>query len=220
MRAYRATPSRPVRRAASIALYASIVPTACGEASAAEPEDTGGTPAWLDEAVEKERRREADREHQQAQYERNIYAVQVGFGREIVKTEDEIHGYSGRAEFAMLIPSEDGASPLFALHVGLSGWGSGDEDRNGETPWGFGMPASFGYGYRTPWIIGYGGLSFGIGLDSGAEAAAGAYGFFGNLGVDLMGVRVLADTRAEYRIMKAGDSRWHLTYGGLLSLNL
>jgi len=175
---------------------------------------------WLPDLAEDRGRDEEHAARRQAQYTRNIYAVQVAFGREIVKTPDEARGYSGRAEFAMLIPTEDGASPLYALHAGLSGWGADEETGHRNSGWGFGVPISFGYGYRTPWIIGYGGLAFGLGVDENAEPAVGVFGGFGNLGVDLMGFRVMGDARAEYRTMKYGKSRWHLTYGGLLSLNL
>jgi hypothetical protein len=196
-----------------------VVPASVAGARKAAASE-GSSQPWLDEAIADKRQRDEARQRQEDQYRRNIYAVQLAFGREIVKTREEVRGYSGRAEFAMLLPSEDGASPLWVIAMGLSGWGSGEEDRNGESAWGFGVPLSFGYGYRTPWLIGYGGLSFGMGMDKGAEPAAGAYGFFGNLGFDIMGFRLLADTRAEFRIMKAGESRWHLTYGALASVDL
>lgn len=195
---------------------------------------------WLEEQkgqerIDKERRQafEAEQEQlrkrdmeeqkrrQEDQYRRNLYAVQAAFGREIVKTKREtFEGYSGRMEFAMLIPTQDGASPIIALQAGISAWGSGEKDRNGESVGGFGVPITFGWGYRTPVLIGYGGLSYGLGFDSGAEFGVGAFGTFANLGVDLMGLRLLGDARAEYRTMKYDASRWHLTYGALVSVDL
>lgn len=168
-----------------------------------------------------QREAEKQKQRQEDQYRRNLYAVQAAFGREIVKTKREtFEGYSGRMEFAMLIPTQDGASPIIALQAGISAWGSGEKDRNGESVGGFGVPMTFGWGYRTPWLIGYGGLSFGLGFDNDAEPAIGAYGAFANLGVDLMGLRLLGDARAEYRTMKVDASRWHMTYGALVSVDL
>ena len=63
-------------------------------------------------------------------------------------------------------------------------------------------------------------MGFVLGVDEGAEPAALSPGAFANLGVDFMGLRLLADTRAEYRLMKQGESRSHLTYGGLISVDL
>lgn len=195
-----------------------VVPASVRGAREAQ-EAKGSRQPWLDEAIEDERARDQAQQDQEEQYRRNIFALQVAFGREIVKTRDELRGYSGRIDFLMILPSEDGASPLWAIQAGLSGWRSGDEDSTGESAGGFGVPMAFGYGYRTPWIIGYTGLTFGMGWDKGAEPAAGAYGVFANLGVDLMGFRILSDNRAEYRIMKYGMSRWHLTYGAAASVD-
>jgi len=190
-------------------------------ASVAFGEAPTSSPSPSDSAeTEEDRFAREDREKREAQYARNRFAIQVGFGREIVKARHEITGWSGRTELAMLIPFEDGAAPLVIVQVGFSGWSSAEEDRYGEKPWGFGFVGGAGYGYRTPWLIGYAGLSFGAGFDHGEEPAAGAYGGFANAGFDLMGVRLLGDVRAEYRTMKADGSRWHLTYGGLVSVDL
>lgn len=197
--------------------------------AAAPVEQPTADRGWLEQEkeqdrIDEERRQqeaEKQKQRQEDQYRRNLYAVQAAFGREIVKTKREtFEGYSGRIEFAMLIPTEDGASPLIALQMGISGWGSGEKDRNGQSVGGFGVPMTFGWGYRTPWLIGYGGLSFGLGFDNDAESAIGAYGAFANLGVDLMGLRLLGDARAEYRTMKVDASRWHMTYGALVSVDL
>jgi hypothetical protein len=213
-----------------------ILATALAEPSTADRD-------WLEqqkeqERIDKERRQAFEEEQEQLrqrnaaeqkqlqeeQYRRNIYAVQAAFGRQVAKTKREtIHGYAGRLEFAMLIPTEDGASPVIALQIGLSGWGSEEKDRKGENLGGFGVPISFGWGYRTPWLIGYGGLSFGLGFDRQVESSLGAYsayGTFANLGVDLMGLRLLGDARGEYRAMKYDASRWQLTYGALISVDL
>jgi hypothetical protein len=176
------------------------------------------SPSSIEETEENRFARE-EREKREAQYARNRFAIQVGFGREVVKARHEITGWSGRTEFAMVIPMGDGAAPLVIVQVGFSGWSS-EEEVYGEKPWGFGFVGGAGYGYRTPWLIGYAGLSFGAGFDHGEQPAAGAYGGFANAGFDLMGVRLLGDVRAEYRTMKADASRWHLTYGGLVSVDL
>lgn len=206
----------------TLAVFAVLLSPLAARAQGTSPDqrETEGSQPWLDDLTAEERRSEEAAERQQAQYARNLYALQIAFGRELVKTTEDIDGYSTRVEFAMLIPTQDGASPLWVLHAGLSTWWTGQETRNDENQWGFGVPMGFGYGYRTPWLIGYGGLSFGLGVDEGAEPAAVSPGLFGNVGVDFMGLRVLADTRAEYRLMKYGESRWHLTYGALVSVDL
>lgn len=174
-------------------------------------DERGGEQPWYERAVEQDREWKATKERWEANYRRNIYALQVAFGREILP--DITEGYSGRVEFAMLLPSQDGPSSLMAIAVGASGWGSKDS-------WGFGLPMGFGWGYRTPGFVFYLGPLVGIGVDKGTEPAAMSVGGFGDIGVDVGGFRLMFDTRAEYRIMKYGDSRWHLTYGGLASVDL
>ena len=182
-----------------------------GAEGARAQEASRGKPTEGKPQSDEELARQAERARLEANYARNVYAIQLAFGRVILP--DITEGYEGRAEFAAFFPEEDGASTMMVVVAGVSGWGSKDS-------WGFGTPFAFGWGFRTPAFVGYFGPLVGIGFDKNEEPATPSFGGTADLGFDAGGFRLMFDTRAEYRIMKYGHSRWHLGYGALASIDL
>lgn len=137
-----------------------------------------------------------------AQYARNRFTFGLAANRSHIQSDqlDEAL-WMGRVDGGLLIPLADGAGPLWAMHFGLGG-GPLDEG------FAFTLPLSFAYGYRTPFVLGYAGGTFGVGgaFGDGAGEIGPLIGVMARLGIAGERVQLLAEARYEYVPLKAGQS--------------
>lgn len=105
---------------------------------------------------------------------------------------------------------------IFGMLLGLEGWRASGE------AWGLGLPAIVYGGIQSDALFTTLGTGFDLALLDRVEAQTGV-GFFApeadlKLGVDLEGVRFLANARAGYRWQLGADDRASLRVGGEIHL--
>jgi hypothetical protein len=129
-------------------------------------------------------------------------------------------GWYGRfeTEYFEIHGRDDGVGRVSGVMLGLEGWGSADGG-------GGGIPLSVYGGFRLPFFRRP--LSLGLGWDwlivdriqhvtgVGILAPFGT----GTIGIDLRGIRLLADARAQYRWEWGADDRVQLRIGASLSVD-
>jgi hypothetical protein len=131
------------------------------------------------------------------------------FGRTL--TENVSDGWFGRFEMEAFTAFADRrAGPLAGVLLGGEIWLADDAV-------GGGLPMSFYFGFRTPTIFSSIGLGFDLFVydDVEDDGGFGIYAPFGaaSLGLDLGGVRILADGRAIYRWQWGAPDRGQLMLG-------
>ncbi len=167
-----------------------------------------------------------DRRGEQATHSEDGAGPRLSFGRAL--TEDLADGWYGRIETDYFIQrATDGrrrVGPTTGILVGLEGWGS--EDGGGG-----GVPTTLYAGYRLP-LFGTSkspGLfgTAGVGWDWviwDMALSDGGFGLFAPFaraaaGVDLGGVRLLADAEVQYRWQWDAADRSQIKIGGSLALH-
>jgi hypothetical protein len=137
-----------------------------------------------------------------AQYARNRFTFGLAANRSHIESDQLDESlWMGRVDGGLLIPLADGRGPLWAMHFGLGG-GPLDEG------FAFTLPLSFAYGYRTPFVIGYAGGTFGVAGAFGDRTSeiGPLIGVLARLGIAGERVQLLAEARYEYVPLKAGQS--------------
>lgn len=137
-----------------------------------------------------------------AQYARNRFTFGVAANRSHIASDQLDESFwLGRVQGGLLIPLADGAGPLWALDFGLGGGPIDDGVA-------FTLPMSFAYGYRTPFVIGYAGGTFGVGGAIGEDNGeiGPLFGVMARLGIAGERVQLLAEARFEFVPLRAGQS--------------
>lgn len=131
---------------------------------------------------------------------------------EIEVGRDSEVAWGGQMEFELFAPFHDGASPL----VGMSGGLSFHPLEEGAR---VAMPVSLLFGYRTPFLLGYAGGTFGALFPSGSGLEGGyLFGLLGAAGFDFGPARLLFQVRWESGLLRAGQTQKTLAYGPLVSI--
>jgi len=163
-------------------------------------------------AAEETEQQRYDRERY-AQYARNYWTLRVAGARTTLRLpREEPSLWVGRIDGGLVIPLADGAGPVWSVLLGIA---------VGELDDGFvySVPASFVYGYRTPVLVGYGGLTFGVGGASGSEPGP-LYGALAGVGVKLGRAELYAEGRYELVVQRAGQSFTQYSFGPVLAFEL